>query len=75
MVSDSVEKYIDQAEKILAQIRNTQGKNIERAAQICTESIFGGGLVHLFGTGHSRILVEEMILRQGIVGTGFDLLA
>lgn len=65
MVSDSIEKYIDQAEKILAKIRNTQGENIERAAQICAESILGGGLVHLFGTGHSRMLVEEMFPRHG----------
>jgi uncharacterized phosphosugar-binding protein len=38
---------------------------IEKAAEICTQSIAGDGLVHLFGTGHSRIFVEEMFPRHG----------
>src|SRR3712207_3507223 len=35
------------------------------AARICADSIAAGGLVHLFGTGHSRIPVEEMFPRHG----------
>ena len=31
----------------------------------CAEAIGSGGLVHLFGTGHSRIPVEEMFPRYG----------
>lgn len=38
---------------------------IETAAEICVESIANDALVHLFGTGHSRILVEEMFPRHG----------
>src|SRR5471030_2705423 len=38
---------------------------IERAAAICTTSIAGRGLVHLFGSGHSRIPVEEIFPRHG----------
>src|SRR5262249_47984071 len=33
--------------------------------EICADSIAGGGLVHLFGTGHSRIPVEEIFPRHG----------
>ncbi len=36
-----------------------------RAAEICTNSIAGDGLVHLFGTGHSRMFIEEMFPRHG----------
>lgn len=38
---------------------------IETASQWCTESILADGMVHLFGSGHSRIPVEEMFPRYG----------
>ncbi len=38
---------------------------IEQAADQCAQTIAGNGLVHLFGTGHSRICVEEMFPRHG----------
>lgn len=57
--------YLDAAQSILSHIRATQMHQIERAADLCTETIAGDGLVHLFGTGHSRIFVEEMFPRHG----------
>ena len=51
--------------EILEKIERTQSEPIERASQICAEAIGAGGLVHLFGTGHSRIPVEEMFPRYG----------
>ncbi len=57
--------YLDQAQAILQRIRDTQMDAIERAAEVCAQSIAGDGLVHLFGTGHSRIFVEEMFPRHG----------
>ena len=38
---------------------------IEQASQWCADAIAADGLVHLFGTGHSRIPVEEMFPRYG----------
>ena len=57
--------YINQAKAILDRIGSTQMDAIERAADVCTDAIAGDGLVHLFGTGHSRIFVEEMFPRHG----------
>jgi uncharacterized phosphosugar-binding protein len=57
--------YLAQAKKILDKIESTQLDAIERAAEICAGTIAGDGLVHLFGTGHSRIFVEEMFPRHG----------
>jgi uncharacterized phosphosugar-binding protein len=57
--------FIDGALAIVQRIRDTQMENLGRAAQICADSIAAGGLVHLFGTGHSRIPVEEMFPRHG----------
>ena len=35
------------------------------ASRVCAERIARGGLVFLFGSGHSRMMVDEMIPRQG----------
>src|ERR1700757_4440545 len=50
---------------LLERIRDTQSDAIEQASRLCSEAIASGGLVHLFGTGHSRIPVEEMFPRYG----------
>src|SRR3954447_17300383 len=57
--------FIDEAQQLLARISSTQGDAIETAAQWCAQAIGADGLVHLFGTGHSRIPVEEMFPRYG----------
>jgi len=57
--------YLDQVEQIIQRIRATQMGAIERAAEICARSIAGDGLVHLFGTGHSRMMIEEIFPRHG----------
>ncbi len=57
--------YIVQAKAILDRIEATQLDAIEQAAELCSQTIAGDGLVHLFGTGHSRIFVEEMFPRHG----------
>ena len=57
--------WLDVAVDVLGRIRETQGDAIEQASQWSAEAIAGDGLVHLFGTGHSRIPVEEMFPRYG----------
>ena len=57
-------RYIDVARELLERV-SEQDAELERAAGICADAIGSGGLVHLFGTGHSRIAVEEMFPRYG----------
>jgi uncharacterized phosphosugar-binding protein len=57
--------YFDKTISILNRLRETQVENIERASEICAGSIADGGLVFLFGNGHSRMMCEEMTPRQG----------
>jgi uncharacterized phosphosugar-binding protein len=57
--------YFDAAAAIVQRIRDTQLDPLMQAAQICADSIAAGGLVHLFGTGHSRIPIEEIFPRHG----------
>src|SRR5207237_419345 len=42
-----------------------QVANIEKASDWFSKTILAGRMVHLFGSGHSRILVEEMWPRYG----------
>lgn len=58
-------RYLVEAAAIIERIASTQVEAIDRAAEICTRSIAAGGLVHAFGTGHSRIPVEELFPRHG----------
>lgn len=53
------------ARSLLDHLESTQMGNIEHAARLAATAIGLGGLVHLFGSGHSRIPVEEMFPRYG----------
>lgn len=64
-MSGAARDYLDAAEAIVRRVRETQLEAIAEAAELCAEAIARDGLVHLFGTGHSRMLVEEMYPRYG----------
>ncbi len=57
--------WLHDAAAVLARLEETQSNAIETASQWCAEAIAADGLVHLFGTGHSRMPVEEMFPRYG----------
>jgi uncharacterized phosphosugar-binding protein len=59
------DSYLSAARELLEQIAATQDEALERASRICSDAIAEGGLVHAFGTGHSRIPVEELFPRYG----------
>jgi uncharacterized phosphosugar-binding protein len=58
------ENYLDKCAGIMEKI-NGQQNEIKQAAQMFAETILAGRMVHLFASGHSRILVEEMWPRYG----------
>jgi uncharacterized phosphosugar-binding protein len=57
--------WLAAARDVLDRIEQTQSRALEEASRLCADVIGGDGLVHLFGTGHSRIPVEEMFPRHG----------
>ncbi|MBS1830004.1 MAG: SIS domain-containing protein [Acidobacteria bacterium] len=57
--------YYEKSLALLQQLKDNETENIERAAEICANSIAHSGLVFLFGNGHSRMMCEEMTPRQG----------
>ena len=58
------ETFLTACQGLLDTVRR-QTPQIEQAADWFARSIVSGRVVHLFGSGHSRILVEEMWPRYG----------
>jgi uncharacterized phosphosugar-binding protein len=58
-------RYLDLARQLVERVIESQSERIIEAAEICTDSIASGGWVHAFGTGHSRMAVEELFPRIG----------
>lgn len=56
--------YLEKCRELIAGVER-QHAAIEQAADWFAETILAGRMVHLFGSGHSRILVEEMWPRYG----------
>jgi len=56
--------YLSECRRLVDAVQ-AQGAEIQKAADWFAETILAGRMVHLFGSGHSRILVEEMWPRYG----------
>lgn len=57
-------EYLSRCRDLIAAVEQQQPA-IQQAAQWFADTILAGRMVHLFGSGHSRILVEEMWPRYG----------
>lgn len=58
------QQYLDRCRQLIETI-GAQQSLIEQAADWFSASILAGRMVHVFGSGHSRIMVEEMWPRYG----------
>jgi uncharacterized phosphosugar-binding protein len=61
----SIDQYRERITGVLDRIFTTQSDNIRRAAQMMADSVANGGLVHLFGSGHSVLPVQDVFPRYG----------
>ena len=61
----SIDDYFRVLRDVLSRVEETQHDALERAAGTCATAIAAGGVVHVFGSGHSRIIVEELWPRYG----------
>jgi uncharacterized phosphosugar-binding protein len=61
---DPTNDYLEQCRRIISAIA-AQQKAIQTAADWFAKTILAGRMVHVFGSGHSRIMVEEMWPRYG----------
>lgn len=58
-------EYVEQIRRSLDQIEEREAERIRQAARKTAETIMQGGVIHLFGCGHSHILTEEVFYRAG----------
>ncbi|HXW89601.1 MAG TPA: SIS domain-containing protein [Terriglobales bacterium] len=61
----SVFRYRERITEVLDRIWTTQTVTIEKVAAVMAGCIDGGGLVHMFGSGHSALPVQDMFPRYG----------
>ncbi|MGB3330541.1 MAG: SIS domain-containing protein, partial [Thermomicrobiales bacterium] len=57
--------YMRDLTRLLDTVTTSQGDWIETAAGWMAEAIAAGGVVHLFGSGHSHMIAEEVFHRAG----------
>lgn len=57
-------QYLEKSKQIIETVE-AQEANIQQAAQWFSDTILSDRMVHVFGSGHSRIMVEEMWPRYG----------
>jgi uncharacterized phosphosugar-binding protein len=57
--------FFDAARRVLDSIEASQRESIARAAGYVADSLLVGGVWHLFGTGHSHLIAEEVYYRAG----------
>src|SRR5688500_2623835 len=58
------QNYLNRCKQIL-EVVSAQENLIRKAAEWFSGTILAGRMVHVFGSGHSRIMVEEMWPRYG----------
>jgi uncharacterized phosphosugar-binding protein len=63
-VMTPVEDYLSECRRLVEAVA-AQRAGIEKAADWFAQTILAGRMVHVFGSGHSRIMVEEMWPRYG----------
>jgi uncharacterized phosphosugar-binding protein len=60
-----ITNYFEQIEALLKKVEVTEAESIEKAASNIAHAIKSGGIVHVFGCGHSHMLSEEVFYRAG----------
>jgi len=65
MPSQGAQHYMNAVRERLDAIAQSQIEAIDKAAQAVFQTVIEGGVVYLFGTGHSHLLCEEGHYRAG----------
>lgn len=58
-------RYIEYFQSKVQEVLDNEIPNIEKAAQLMTETCLKGGRIYAFGSGHSHLIAEEMFIRTG----------
>jgi uncharacterized phosphosugar-binding protein len=58
-------RYLGLAERLIERLADEEWPNIQAAAELVAEAVAAGRLIHVFGSGHSHMLAEELFYRAG----------
>jgi uncharacterized phosphosugar-binding protein len=61
----TIEQYIQEVERLISAVKDTQADAIEAAAALCADALASDQFLFTFGTGHSHMLAEEIFYRAG----------
>ena len=58
-------RYLREARRLVERLLTEEWASIDQAAEAVAATLERGGAIHVFGTGHSHILAEELFYRAG----------
>jgi len=61
----SIERFFSEIAALMDEVKRSQSDQLFQASQMMADTIKRDGLIHLFGTGHSHMLAEELFYRAG----------
>ena len=64
-VSSPGRRYLEVVRRLVERLDGEEWPNIRAAAALIADALEGGHEIHVFGTGHSHMLAEEMYYRAG----------
>ncbi|HYF80211.1 MAG TPA: SIS domain-containing protein [Symbiobacteriaceae bacterium] len=65
----SGQAYLQAVSALLAELQATQLESVRQVGEVIGRSVADGGIVHLFGSGHSHMAAEEVFVRAGTLTT------
>lgn len=60
-----MDNYANIVKNIIDEIEEKENDNIKKAAKILFSTMKNGGILHVFATGHSHMVAEELFYRSG----------
>ncbi len=65
MTQSAGQRYLVTATQLVARLAAEEWPRISAAAELMTDAIASGHVIHAFGSGHSHMLAEELFYRAG----------
>lgn len=59
----SWQRYFEIMQEVVGSVLNTQEDNMAKAAEILANTTKNNGIIHLFGSGHSSLIAEDVFWR------------
>lgn len=64
-MASSADRFYTAATDLLARAREVNAPTLKKLGALIGESVARGGVIHLFGSGHSEVIAREIIGRAG----------